>query len=1146
MLAESTSLTISSRGWDILSQGLIQPLKMDQARKVIYFRAQGTQTYKVNFAWDDQVKGDPLVELSCDCPYNAFCKHRAAALYLLIQRPQVFTFLYQSLGACLEGPEAEVEIAAELEMASEGQAERPFDLPPDLEERAHQIMLDHGFPAATSWQDYFYWDPKPNGEWELKPKDNYRGLVNPDQLNRDLLAKLTQEDPAQELPQEKHQKEDFYLGYCWVFYPHQAYILTPIVGVAKHRDQPFQKKIKPLEEVSPLQRVHRLPEDESLLDLCQLLGQPKFANQSDQQSQARRMELVHQHLALLEKHPRIYLYQGNPYHLRFQRNSLKNIQFFGHSPPLKVFFREEEALVGMEPCAWCQEEWLALANAAQGQLHPHFFVHDHSLCFHNSQRQASIFSSLFHQQRLLCGREKFPQFVENLWSELAPFCGMDFSGLSTFTLKTKDLQSVQKELYLKEIGDFIIFKPVVLYAGDIRVNALAPGDTLEARGDTLHLGQRPKEKEAQFAEELRALHPDFQDQRRPDFFHLRRKQLLEDEWFLKAFPRMLEQDMAVYGWKELTDLTVNPHPPQISYRVDHKTDWFETQVSIAFGDTEVSLDQVQKGLRSDGYLRLSDGSLGMLPEEWLQRLQKMMEHGQVEEDRIRISDKLFNLVDELFAEVNDEKAAAFIAEKKKKLLEFDHIRRQPLPSEVQASLRHYQEDGFHWLCFLHEFQWGGILADDMGLGKTLQVITFLSHVLQENRQTNLIIVPTSLLFNWENELDKFAPHLRYFFHYGKDRLSDAEQFEAYDLVFTSYGLLTRDLEMLRQYAFNYIVLDESQAIKNPASQRYKAARLLQGRNRLALTGTPVENHTFDLFAQLSFLNPGLLGTAASFKKNFAQPIDKQGDEKRAAELQTLIRPFVLRRTKEQVASELPDKVEDVLYCEMKPAQRKVYDAFRNHYRDQLIQKIEEEGMNKARFSVLEGLTKLRQICDAPGILSGDEDFPSPSAKIDQLLQHIREKTGQHKILVFSQFVRMLRLIEEELQQAGLSYEYLDGQSSTRQRQDSVQNFQENEQCRIFLISLKAGGTGLNLVAADYVYLVDPWWNPAVENQAIDRCYRIGQDKKVIAYRMICKDTVEEKILKLQERKKMLASDLIQTDENVLQQLDKATIQNLFQ
>jgi SNF2 family DNA or RNA helicase len=312
-----------------------------------------------------------------------------------------------------------------------------------------------------------------------------------------------------------------------------------------------------------------------------------------------------------------------------------------------------------------------------------------------------------------------------------------------------------------------------------------------------------------------------------------------------------------------------------------------------------------------------------------------------------------------------------------------------------------------------------------------------------------------------------------------------------------------------------------------------------------MTGTPIENNTFDLFAQMHFVNPGFLGTTKSFKEQYSQPIDRDANPERAAELRQLIKPFILRRTKEQVATELPPKMEDILYCTMEKEQRKVYDAYRNKYRDLLLGKIDEEGMEKSKIYIIEGLMKLRQICDSPLLLPGEENYGSASIKIEELLRNIEEKTGNHKIVVFSQFVSMLGLIKKELDKDLVSYEYLDGKSSKKARQQSVDHFQTDESCRVFLISLKAGGTGLNLTAADYVFLVDPWWNPAVEEQAIDRTYRIGQDKKVFAYRMICKDTIEEKIMNYQKKKKAIAADIIQAEESFMKQLTSADIKDLF-
>ena len=384
-----------------------------------------------------------------------------------------------------------------------------------------------------------------------------------------------------------------------------------------------------------------------------------------------------------------------------------------------------------------------------------------------------------------------------------------------------------------------------------------------------------------------------------------------------------------------------------------------------------------------------------------------------------------------------------------------------------------------------------------------------------------------------------------YYHYGPDRQQNTDAFKNYDLIFTTYGTLLRDIEWFHQFAFNYAILDESQAIKNPSSRRFKAVSLLRTKNRIAMTGTPIENSTFDLYAQMSFVNPGFFINIKHFKDNYSNPIDKDGDESVANELQKLINPFILRRTKEQVATELPPKVEDVIYCEMPPAQRKVYDAYRNQYRDKLLNQIEKEGLAKSKFMVLEALTRLRQICDSPLLLNDESIAVKDSVKIQEMIAHITDKTAQHKVLIFSQFTSMLALLKNELDALGIAYEYLDGKNSSKQREASVQNFQTNDDLRVFLISLKAGGTGLNLTAADYVYILDPWWNPAVENQAIDRIYRIGQDKKVFAYRMICKDTVEEKILDLQAKKKKIATDIIQTDDKIMKSLKIDDIKNLL-
>jgi len=312
-----------------------------------------------------------------------------------------------------------------------------------------------------------------------------------------------------------------------------------------------------------------------------------------------------------------------------------------------------------------------------------------------------------------------------------------------------------------------------------------------------------------------------------------------------------------------------------------------------------------------------------------------------------------------------------------------------------------------------------------------------------------------------------------------------------------------------------------------------------------MSGTPLQNNTFDIYAQMNFLNPGMLGSTEFFKQEFAVPIDKFGEQEQKDHLRKLLYPFILRRTKEQVAKDLPEKQEMILFCEMGDEQRKIYDAYRNDFRDKILGVVEQQGINKSQLTILQGLMKLRQICDSPAIIKEDEQFPNVSVKLDEIGREITENISNHKALIFSQFLGMLALIKEKMKELGVKYEYFDGSTSAPDREKAIQRFQNDEECRVFLISLKAGGVGLNLTAADYVYIVDPWWNPAVEQQAIDRTHRIGQTKNIFAYRMICKDTVEDKILKLQEKKRALAKDLISDEEGFVKTLSRADVEYLF-
>lgn len=727
-----------------------------------------------------------------------------------------------------------------------------------------------------------------------------------------------------------------------------------------------------------------------------------------------------------------------------------------------------------------------------------------------------------------------PNFFEKIVKPLSEKFEIQSGIFKKSKAKTEDI-NIEKHIYITDFeGQYIVFKPAVQYPNQL-VPVFSNEILLEdSKDDTTSKSilyqERNQSFEDNFIEEFRGLHPAFAEQ--DEFFFLTPEQLMENYWMLHATDRMRQQEMKVFGANNLKSFKFNINKPVIKIGLKSDIDWFDLEIDISFGNQKVGLKELQKAfLKKTNYVALGDGTLGILPEEWMKKFSNYFKVGEIKKDGIKLSNYQFGIIDELFDEM--EKKPPFLVElleKKKRLQNISNIEDVPIPKGIKAKLRDYQHHGLNWLAFLDKNQLGGCLADDMGLGKTLQAITFLQYLKLKDKKClpSLIIAPTSLIFNWKNEIAKFCPTLNMLAFVGANRLENKEDFSKYDLIISTYGSLLNDAEFMKDFKFNYIILDESQAIKNPNSKRYKAVRLLNSFNRLVLTGTPIENNTFDLYAQMNFINPGLLGNITHFKTEFSDAIDKEKNHEASHLLSAMIAPFLLRRTKEQVAKELPEKTESIIYCEMGNEQRKVYDSFKNKYRDYLINKIDENGAENAQMYILEGLTKLRQICNSPALISDEEDYGNQSVKLDLLIENIKEKTGNHKILVFSQFVKMLQLIKTRLNEEQIYYEYLDGQ--TTNREEKVNNFQNNKDVRVFLISLKAGGTGLNLTEADYVFLVDPWWNPAVENQAIDRCYRIGQKKKVMAYRMICKDTIEEKIALLQGKKKAVATSIISVDE----------------
>jgi non-specific serine/threonine protein kinase len=658
---------------------------------------------------------------------------------------------------------------------------------------------------------------------------------------------------------------------------------------------------------------------------------------------------------------------------------------------------------------------------------------------------------------------------------------------------------------------------------------------------------RDRQSEMQFIKKLENLHSNFIHPEGAATLALKGADVLKNNWFFLFVDSMKEMNVPVAGFDVLKNFRFNTARPSTQIHISSGTDWFDAKVNVVFGEQQVSIAEIKRALANkQQFVQLNDGTLGILPENWLKKYSLLFRVGESKSNSLRLSKYHLSVIDELYSERDETEVMIELEEKYNRLRGFNRIKEIDPPARLAHVLRPYQVAGYHWLNYLSEVGWGGILADDMGLGKTVQALSFLQFYNDTNHSLRAIVVcPTTLMFNWENEIKKFTPDLTYLIHHGGDRTRDREAFAAANVIITTYGTLRSDIKLLTEIQFDYVILDESQAIKNPQSKVTRAAGLLIAKNRLCLSGTPLQNNTFDIYAQMNFLNPGMLGTVEYFRNEFATPIDKFGEQDRKDHLKKLLYPFILRRTKEQVAKDLPDKTETILFCEMQDDQREIYEAYRNEYRNKILGVINEQGIAKSQLTILQGLMKLRQICDSPAIMNEPEAYPNHSIKLEEIGREITENISNHKALIFSQFLGMLALIKEKLKALEVPFEYFDGSTSATERERAINRFQSDDTCRVFLISLKAGGVGLNLTAADYVYIVDPWWNPAVEQQAIDRTHRIGQTKNIFAYRMICKDTIEDKILQLQEKKRSLARDLIADDSTFVKSLSREDVEYLF-
>ncbi len=783
-------------------------------------------------------------------------------------------------------------------------------------------------------------------------------------------------------------------------------------------------------------------------------------------------------------------------------------------------------------------------------VYGYFLRLDNTLYF-NSDRQIIRLLEFFRQKRfqVLIPSTTFEEFRLNTLSPLEEKIRISYAHLQPATEEQKVEsglnESPESLLYLSQVDNEVQLIPAMRY-GPVEVPVLSQKQiyAYDEKGNAITI-IRDDEAENKLLAALLLLIPELNEQISTGKLCIHKSAFLDEDWFPDFIESLTNKNIRVLGFSELSKQSLNMHKAKVNVQVKSGLDWFETSLDVRFGKQRAKMKQLMTAVRNKSrYVQLDDGTQGILPHEWLDRFTRYFNSGIVASEllktpRIRIQE-VMEVYDWNLFDVNTQLQ---LTEFKNRFQHFNKIEEIEIPTGLNTPLRAYQKVGLNWLNFLHQFGIGGCLADDMGLGKTIQIIAYILH-LKEKKEigTHLIVVPATLIFNWQEEFQRFAPSLSIHSVYGLNRSTNQIDWSNADVIITSYGVLQSEISAFKNFQFHVAILDESQAIKNPETLRYHAVCQIKARQRIVLTGTPLENNTFDLFGQISFACPGLLGTKQQFKLLFSIPIDTFKDSDRAKELSRIVRPFILRRTKNQVARELPQRTEMLVYCEMGDEQRRIYDAYTKELRDFIANKQSDE-INRNSMYVLRGLTRLRQICNAPSLLNEKNYFSKASAKIEVLMEHIEQHAPDHKILVFSQFVGMLELIQQELNKRQIPHEFLSGKS--RNRKQLVSSFKENEEVRVFLISLKAGGTGLNLTEADYVYLVDPWWNPAVENQAIDRAHRIGQKNRVVAVRLICPDTIEDKIRLLQESKQQLIAELIQTENGLLKGLDKKNLLDLL-
>lgn len=591
----------------------------------------------------------------------------------------------------------------------------------------------------------------------------------------------------------------------------------------------------------------------------------------------------------------------------------------------------------------------------------------------------------------------------------------------------------------------------------------------------------------------------------------------------------------VVGTDKLSKYNIKPVKPKLIGKLNHSIDFLEGELQLEIGKEKFGLLDVLTKLKKDSYIVLADGTNAIINKKYIEKLEKVFK--KVEGQKVKISFFDLPIIDEL---IEDKILKQEINKGKEFFKGINKIKNYnaPLPP-LNVTLREYQEYGYKWLCYLTDNKLGGCLADDMGLGKTLQAIALITKIHSgKAKKRTLVVMPKSLIYNWESEIQKFSPSLVTGIYYGNAR--DTSVFKNCEVILTTYGTIRNDIEKIKKYKFELIILDESQNIKNTNAQTTKAVMLLKGNNRIALSGTPVENNLGELYSLFRFLNPPMFGTADEFNRYYAGPIHKENDKNAIEELRKKIYPFILRRIKKDVLKDLPDKIEKTLYVDMNPEQRSFYEERRMYYYNMVHENIRSKGIGKSHIYILQALNELRQLTSCPESKNPHVISSKKEVVVENVLDAVQ---NDHKVLVFANYIHSIDAICSELKRNGIKYLSMTG--ATKDRHVLVDKFQNDSEYKVFVMTLKTGGVGLNLTAADTIFIYDPWWNKTVENQAVDRAYRLGQDRTVFSYKIILKDSIEEKILKLQESKSKLVENLISEEGTAAKVLSEDDIEFLL-